>query len=178
VSVLPDILGPSLRILFCGTAVGERSAQRGHYYAGPGNDFWRLLHDTGLTPGLLSPDDDLTLPTFGLGLSDLVQDVAQSHDRGLSFDVPSLVEKLALYEPEWVAFTSKRAGKAAAHALGHRPPALGPASWSIAECKVFVLPSPSGANRRASYDGRATRLSWWQELADLAGQPTTPASTR
>jgi TDG/mug DNA glycosylase family protein len=86
VSVLPDILAPNLRIVFCGTAVGQRSAQRGHYYAGPGNDFWRLLHDTGLTPRLLAPDDDVTLPTYGLGLTDLAQNVAQSHDRGPVYD--------------------------------------------------------------------------------------------
>lgn len=168
-SALPDILAPNLRVVFCGTAVGERSAQRGHYYAGPGNDFWRLLHDTGLTPHLLRPDDDVTLPTYGLGLTDLAQNVAQSHDRGLTYDAQSLVRKLEQYQPRCVAFTSKAAGKAAARALGHRPPPLGPAAWSIAGCKVFVLPSPSGANRRPTYDGRPDRLPWWQDLADLTG---------
>ena len=168
-SVLPDILAPNLRLVFCGTAVSERSALRGHYYSGPGNDFWRLLHDAGLTPRLLGPDDDVTLPTHGIGLTDLAQNVSQSHDRGLSYDAPSLVGKLAVLRPRWVAFTSKKAGKVAAQALGHRPPSLGPAAWSIAECRVFVLPSPSAANRRSSCDGRPDRLSWWQDLASLAG---------
>lgn len=45
--VLDDVLAPNLRVVFCGTAVGVRSAARGHYYAGPGNDFWRLLHGSG-----------------------------------------------------------------------------------------------------------------------------------
>ena len=37
---------------------------------------------------------------------------------------------------------------------------------------VFVLPGTSGANRRHDYDGRVDRLSWWQDLADLAGRET------
>ena len=36
-SVLPDVLAPGLRIVFCGTAVGVTSAQLGAYYARPGN---------------------------------------------------------------------------------------------------------------------------------------------
>ena len=36
-TILPDVLAPGLDIVFCGTAVGNVSAQRGVYYAGPGN---------------------------------------------------------------------------------------------------------------------------------------------
>ena len=165
--VLPDILTTGLRVVFCGTAVGEQSAARGHYYAGRGNDFWRLLSDTGLTPRLLGPDEDGSLPRHGIGMTDLAKHVAQSHDRGLVYDLPALRAKLESYAPAWVAFTSKEAGRGAARALGHTPPGLGPQDWSIAATRVFVLPSPSGANRRREYDGRASRLEWWQDLADL-----------
>ena len=167
-SVLPDVLAPGLRVVFCGTAVGERSAERGHYYAGPGNEFWRLLHESGLTPRLLSPDDDRDLPAFGLGLTDLVKDLAQSHDRGLTFDAAGLAERLERYHPRWLAFTSKKAGQEAARALGHPAPRLGPTPWRLGGAAVFVLPNPSGANRRAPYDGRPTRVAWWSELAQLA----------
>lgn len=37
--ILPDRLGPGLRVVFCGTAAGAVSARKGHYYAGPGNLF-------------------------------------------------------------------------------------------------------------------------------------------
>ena len=167
-TVLPDILAPGLRIVFCGTAAGETSAARGHYYAGPGNAFWRLLAGTGLTPRLLTPDDDALLPAFGLGLTDLVKNIAQSHDRGLVFDVPGLVNKIERLRPRWLAFTSKTAGRAAASALGHPPPGLGPTAWSIGPTQVFVLPSPSGANHRREYDGRLTREEWWAQLARLS----------
>ncbi len=166
-AVLPDILTTGLKVVFCGTAVGERSAARGHYYAGRGNDFWRLLKDAGLTPRLLSPENDATLTDYGLGLTDLVKNIAQSHDRGLTYDVEGFRRRVATYKPRWVAFTSKEAGKVAAKAFGQPTPGLGVAAWTVEEARVFILPSPSGANRRSHYDGRPTRLDWWRELADL-----------
>jgi TDG/mug DNA glycosylase family protein len=33
-----------------------------------------------------------------------------------------------------------------------------------------VLPGTSGANLRRDYDGRLDRLSWWRDLAALAGR--------
>jgi TDG/mug DNA glycosylase family protein len=166
-TVLPDILAPGLRIVFCGTAVSEQSAARGHYYAGRGNEFWRLLFETGLTSALLSPEGDASLPRYGIGMTDLAKNIAQSHDRGLRYDVSGLAAKLDMHRPTWIAFTSKEGGRGAAKALGHPVPGLGIAPWRIASTQVFVLPSPSGANRRTDYDGRPTRLSWWQDLADL-----------
>ena len=48
--ILPDRLQAGLRLVLCGTAAGRVSALRGQYYAGPGNLFWPLLAETGLTP--------------------------------------------------------------------------------------------------------------------------------
>ena len=168
-TVLPDYLLPGLRVVFCGTAPGVISAARGHYYAGPGNAFWPLLWEAGFVPEPLGPEDDATLPAHGLGLTDLVKTMAQSHDRGLVYDVAGLDSRIALAMPQWLAFTSKEAGGAAARWLGVPAPGLGPQTWTFGGAKVFVLPSPSGRNQgRSTYDGRATRLEWWVELAKLA----------
>lgn len=67
--ILPDILAPNLSVVFCGTAVADASALRGHYYAGRGNKFWEFLHASGLTTELLRPEDDVRLPSFGIGLT-------------------------------------------------------------------------------------------------------------
>ncbi len=160
---LPDILEPGLRVVFCGTAVATASALRGHYYAGPANEFWQLLHLAGFTDRQLDPADDHTLPSHGLGLTDLNKTTAQSHDRGLVYDVPGFEARIAAVRPDWVALH----GKEAAKALGHGRVRLGTQDWLVAERPVFVLPSASGANRRADYDGRPDRLSWWRELAEL-----------
>ena len=66
-SVLPDLLSPSLDIVFCGTAVGTASACRGAYYAGPGNAFWPTLFRVGLTPRLFAPEEYRDLRRGGTG---------------------------------------------------------------------------------------------------------------
>lgn len=81
-SVLPDYLAPGLRVVFCGTAVGETSAKRGHYYAGPGNEFWPLLYESGLVSEPLTPQDDARIVEFGIGLTDLAKRIAASSDAG------------------------------------------------------------------------------------------------
>lgn len=168
--VLPDILAPDLSVVFVGTAVGECSAARGHYYAGPGNAFWRLLHEAALTPVRLAPQDDTVLPEFGLGLTDVVKDVIRGDDRGATFDVTRLVTKIEHYRPDWVAFNGKKAAEEVARAEGQSMPGLGPLPWPVAGSRTFVLPSSSGANQRREYDGRPTRLEWWAELSDLLAQ--------
>ena len=162
--VLPDVLAPGLDVWFCGLAVGECAALRGHHHAGPGDSFWQLLHEAGFTPRRLDPDEDDTLPTYRLGLTDVPRD-RRTRRGDLVYDVPGLVAKAERLRPGWVALTGKGAAATVARSLGHRAPPLGPVPWSLGPARVFVLPSASGANRRRDYDGRLTRLEWWAELA-------------
>jgi len=53
--ILPDVLEPGLRVVFCGTAAGVVSAAKRVYYAGRGNSFWPTLHEIGLTPRQFEP---------------------------------------------------------------------------------------------------------------------------
>ena len=41
---VPDLIGPGLRVLFCGINPGLYSAATGHHFARPGNRFWPALH--------------------------------------------------------------------------------------------------------------------------------------
>ena len=117
--VLDDLLRPGLSVVFCGTAVATASADQGHYYSGPGNKFWQLLHEAGFTPGRLRPEDDSKLPTYGVGITDLVKDIAQSHDRGLDFgETARAAAHIMAASPSWVAFNGQTAGRAAAAQLG------------------------------------------------------------
>lgn len=162
--VLPDVLAPDLDAWFCGLAVGDCAALRGHHHAGPGDGFWQLLHEAGFTSRRLQPDEDDALLAYGLGLTDVPRSLRTSGG-DLDYDVPGLVAKADRLRPGWVAVTGKGAAATIARGLGERPPALGPVPWTIGPASVFVLPSPSGANRRRDYDGRLTRLDWWAELA-------------
>ena len=167
--MLPDILSTGLRVVFCGTAVSTTSAARGHYYSGRGNKFWHLLHDAGFTPTRLSPVDDITLPDHGLGVTDLVKGVAQSHDRGLDFSATdAFAGRLIEVAPVWVAFNGLRAARETASRLHQRKKdvVLGEASWLIGSSRVFVLPSSSGANATLPF---SAKLKWWTQLRELAG---------
>ena len=71
--VLPDVLAPGLKVIFCGTAAGAMSAKRGAYYAHPQNKFWPMLHAIGLTPRLFKPEEFAEAPQWGLGLTDIAE---------------------------------------------------------------------------------------------------------
>lgn len=163
--MLPDILRPDLQIVFCGTAVATASAERGHYYSGRGNKFWQLLHDACFTPVRLGPEQDVLLLQYGIGVTDLVKDKAQSHDRGLDFSAADRTASvLRSADPRWIAFNGITAGRVAATQLKlarRRDLRLGEQSWSIGESRVFVLPSSSGANATMSYQ---SKLEWWTRL--------------
>lgn len=79
--LLPDYLDHGLSVVFCGTAVGLRSAARGHY-AGNGNEFWQYVFQAGLTPHQLAPADDASITSHGIGLTDLAKHVAASKRPG------------------------------------------------------------------------------------------------
>lgn len=163
--ILPDVLAPGLRVVFCGTAPGTRSAREGAYYAHPGNHFWRTLFAVGLTPRLLVPAEFSDVLQFGIGLTDLAKHHFGS-DAELpraAFDAASLHRKLARFGPRIVAFTSKNAARAGL-APGSRNPDYGEQAFTIARSRVFVLPSPSG-QARGFWD-----IDPWRELARLAGK--------
>lgn len=157
--ILPDHLAPGLRVVFCGTAPGRISAQRGHYYANPGNGFWGILHTTGLTPERLEPERDAEVLRHGIGLTDLAKHVfGQDADLpGDAFDVAGLLAKIAAFQPRALAFTSLTAARAV----------LGPrlaAGWQapdprLPEVSLWALPSPSGLARSHF------SLTPWQALA-------------
>ena len=71
--VLPDIVGGNLRILFCGYNAGPQSALTGHYFSNPSHRFWGTLHEVGLTPRVLRPEEDQRLLDYGIGLTDLMK---------------------------------------------------------------------------------------------------------
>ncbi|WP_130619941.1 mismatch-specific DNA-glycosylase [Dyella amyloliquefaciens] len=157
--ILPDLLRPGLRLVFCGTAAGRRSAQEGAYYAHPGNMFWRTLHTVQLTPRLFAPVEFTLLPALGIGLTDLAKHHMGNDDElpRDAFDVDALKQRIARHAPRVLAFTSKAAARAA---LG-RSAGYGLQAERMGETQLFVLPSPSG-QARGHWD-----MAPWQALADL-----------
>src|ERR1700691_2493956 len=67
-----DLLGPDLRVLFCGINPGTLSGELGLHFARPGNRFWKLLCAGGFTESVLSPAEQHILPELGVGITNLV----------------------------------------------------------------------------------------------------------
>src|SRR5258708_3043688 len=69
---VPDVIGPGLRVLFCGINPGLYTAAVGHHFARPGNRFWPALYQAGFTDRLLSPFEERELLRLGLGTTNEV----------------------------------------------------------------------------------------------------------
>ncbi len=162
---LPDQLAPGLRVVFVGTAAGRMSAELGHYYAHPGNRFWRTLHDVGITPRRYAPHEFAALRALGIGFTDLCKHGAGMDHVALQagVDVAAFTAKMRHHRPGIVAFTSKKAASlfyrrpTAQIALGRQPP--------IDDFPVaFVLASPPGAA-----SGAWSPVPWRDLASHLAG---------
>ena len=155
--LVPDVLAPGLRLVFCGTAPSRASASARAYYAKPGNRFWPALHAAGFTPRLFQPSEYERLLELGLGLTDLCKGHSGNDDelpRG-ALDADALRAKIREHRPAVVAFTSKNAAKAF---LG-RQVDYGWQAERVGATRLYVLPSPSGQATRF-WDERP-----WRDLA-------------
>jgi TDG/mug DNA glycosylase family protein len=144
---LPDLIGPGLRVLFCGINPGLYSAFSGHHFARPGNRFWPALYASGFTPRRLQPWEKQELLALGYGLTNLVGRATAAADElaadELLAGAAALADKVAAYRPRTVAMLGVSAYRVAFRrpraAIGRQPERLhGAALW--------VLPSPSGLN--------------------------------
>jgi TDG/mug DNA glycosylase family protein len=150
---LPDLVAPGLKAIFCGLNPGARAAATGHHFEGRGNRFWPVLHQAGITPRLLTPQEDRELLAFGYGLTTVVARATASA-RELSREeylgaAGELQRKLALLRPRGVAFL----GKAAYLAISGRAAVdWGAQAATFGGASVWVLPNPSGLNRGFSLE--------------------------
>ena len=163
-SVLPDVLAPGLRVLFCGINPGRVSAAAGAHFANPRNDFWRLLHAAGFTPRLLEPREQHSLPDYGIGVTNAAArttpgsgDLRRSDFEGARERLERLADDL---KPAWIGFVGKEAYRGA---FGERPE-HGLQEQSLGDARLFVLPSTSPANAAVPW---SERLRWFSELREL-----------
>ena len=154
-----------MKILLVGINPGVKSATSGHHFAGPSNRFWKLLHQARLVPEPFTHEDDVRLPEFGMGVTNLVArptpgiDTLKPREYVEGWKV--LEKKIAHYEPKIVALvgvtlwrailplvlTDEKERRAAAEVK-----CPGPQKLTIHGARVFVLPNPSGRNANFTYE--------------------------
>src|SRR4051794_12611485 len=71
-AVIPDLVGPNLRVLLVGINPSLYSGWTGRHFARPGNRLWRTLHEAGFTDRLLHPSETDAILAAGLGITNLV----------------------------------------------------------------------------------------------------------
>lgn len=110
--MVADSIDNGLLVLFIGFNPSPASAQAGHPYAHRSNRFYRILHESGLTPVLHPPADyRAMLPLYGYGFTNIVARTTRRADE-LSASEYALgkqvvIAKLARYQPAVACFVGK-----------------------------------------------------------------------
>jgi len=147
-----------VRVLLIGINPGVMSALTGHHFAGPTNRFWRLLYESGVVPEPVTHQDDVRLPQWGIGMTNLIArpspgiDVLKPAEYVEGWRI--LERKIARFRPEIVAFVGVTMYRALWKVLGHTdPPQIQPGfqKATVHGARTFVLPNPSGRNANFTY---------------------------
>ena len=146
---IPDLVGPDLRVLFCGINPGQRSGELGLHFARAGNRFWKLLHAGGFTDHVFAPSEQAALPALGIGITNLVErvTVAASELAGAELRAGGLrlEAKAKDLRPHIVAVL----GIGAYQTAFRRPAAeVGEQEERLAASRLWLLPNPSGLQAR------------------------------
>ena len=171
VPALPHYLRPGLRVVFIGYNPAIYSAEAGHYYARPGNMFWRQLSQSGIAGREVGPQDDSLLPAeAGIGFTDLCcrPTVRAEHlaREEIIEGAKRLHAELLEFQPAIACFSGRgiyhhfgrhalglRASDLAARAYGEQPERIGVTI-------PWVIPSSSGLASKWHRE----RLDWLQRL--------------
>jgi len=144
---VPDVIGPDLRVLFCGINPGLYTAAVGHHFARPGNRFWPALCRSGFTERLLSPFEERELLSLGLGITNVVARATTSASELTREDFVeggrALKAKVRRYRPRIIAILGVGAYR---QAFAQPKAMIGEQTERIVSARVWVLPNPSGLN--------------------------------
>ncbi|MFI6322174.1 G/U mismatch-specific DNA glycosylase [Nonomuraea sp. NPDC050556] len=157
--MIDDVLGPSLDVLFCGINPGLMSEATGHHFARPGNRFWPALHLSGFTPRQLAPAEQHLLPSYGLGITNVVARPSATAAELTRAELVEGGERLAALvaglRPKVLAVL----GISAYRTAFARPKAvIGPQDDLVGGVRVWALPNPSGLNAHWTLDAIAGEL--------------------
>ena len=148
--LLPDVLpaeGAPFDVLFCGINPSLYSAATGHHFARPGNRFWPALHQSGFTPRLLAPGEQLQIAGYGLGITNVApRPTAQAAELTageLRDGGRRLLDLAERNRPRFIAIAGVTAYRVA---FGRPRAMIGPQDDRIGPARLWILPNPSGLN--------------------------------
>jgi double-stranded uracil-DNA glycosylase len=172
-SVLPDLVGKDVKLLFVGINPGLWTAAVQTHFAHPGNRFYPALLAAGIIerpidPAAgMTPEDRAYFVDRGLGITNLVRRATARAEELTAEELREggvrLVEQVRAWRPAVVAVAGITAYRAAFGARtagpGRQPAPLGPA-------ELWVVPNPSGLN---AHETVATLATAYRAAAEAAG---------
>lgn len=161
---LPDYLEMNLDIVFVGINPSLMAAHRGRYYAGPGNHFYKLLHESRLTSRCLSYEEDHKLLQFRIGLTNIVARATKSSADLKRTEIKEgskiVEEKLKFYKPKIAVFNGKCIYEVFANKTDNFNFGLQPEK--VDETAIWVTPSSSA--RCANFPRMTDKLHFFTSL--------------
>lgn len=172
-AVVPDLLGPGLRLLFVGINPGLWTAATQTHFAHPANRFYPALLRAGVIERRVDPaagmtdDDRAHLIDRGIGITNLVHRATARADelspvelREGGLALTALVERT---RPRVVAVAGITAYR---QAFGLRTAAAGRQPAGLGGSELWVVPNPSGLNAHHTIE---TLAAAYAEPARAAG---------
>jgi TDG/mug DNA glycosylase family protein len=170
---LPDLIGPSTRLLFVGINPGLLTVAVQAHFGRRGNRFYPALHAAGIVDHVIDaadgmqPSDAQLLIDRGIGITNLVRQATARADElstaELTAGAAALIRRVARVRPTVVAILGVTAYRTAfarpKAAAGRQPEPLGLAA-------LWVVPNPSGLNAHSSL---ADLAAAYREVAVAAG---------
>jgi double-stranded uracil-DNA glycosylase len=172
-AVVPDLLGPGVRLLVVGINPGLWTAATGMHFAHPGNRFYPALRTAGIIErdiqrgAPMSEADRTHLLDRGIGITNLVaRATARASEltaRELRDGGERLLALVAQHRPVVVAVAGITAYRTAfgvpAAVMGRQPEPFG-------DAELWVVPNPSGLNAHETVESLARA---YREPAAAAG---------
>lgn len=172
--IVPDLVAPNLRVLFCGINPGLYTAAIGHHFGRPGNRFWPALHGAGFTSRQFAPWEERALLPLGIGITNMVErttaTAAELAPEEYMAGAQRLRHLVDSYHPTVIAFL----GIGAYRAAFTRPKAtLGLQAERLGTSALWVLPSPSGLNANHQLSDLVLLLRALREWVEGQHVPTS-----
>lgn len=169
---IPDVVPPAGGVLLCGINPGLYSAATGWHFARPGNRFWPALHRSGFTDRLLRPSEQHLLPSYGLGITNLVPrataQAAELTAAELKEGGARLADFARTHRPRIVAVLGVTAYRTA---FGGPKARVGRQERTLGGASLWILPNPSGLNAHYTPAALAGEFAALRRFAEDAAGP-------
>jgi TDG/mug DNA glycosylase family protein len=175
---LPDLIGPSVRLLFVGINPGLWTVATQSHFGRRGNRFYPALYRAGITDRVIDASagfvaaDVAHLIQRGVGITNLFAQATARADEidpaGLVAGAAELRRRVDRINPAVVAILGVTAYRIA---FGERRAGVGKQIRDFGRSQVWVLPNPSGLN---AHETVTTLASAYREAAISAGVAVFP----